>query len=136
MKHSHELFLRIAHEVAKESTAERLKVGAVIAKEGSIIEFGYNGTPSGWSTNICEENGVTSSVVIHAEMNTIAKCARLGKPVGDSILYITHAPCIDCAKHILASGIKGVVYSEDYRKDDGLHVLRQGGIYVTKFYSD
>ena len=141
MKHNHQLFVDIAKRVSQESTATRLKVGAVIASEGSIIDVGYNGTPAGWSTNTCEEVSdsgalVTKPEVIHAEMNALLKCAKLGKPVKGAILYITHAPCDGCAKHIIASGIKEIVYTDTYRSTLGLDILHQGGVKVTKWEQD
>lgn len=129
MKHNHRLFLDIAKRVAQESSATRLMVGAVIAKDGSLIEFGYNGTPPGWSNN-CEVNNATKPEVIHAEANCILKCAKLGKSVHGATLYLTHAPCFDCAKLILASGITGVWYDTDYRSMDGVRLLIEGGISV------
>lgn len=122
----------IAVRVANESSAERLKVGAVIAKDGSLIEFGYNGTPPGWD-NCCEIDNITRPEVIHAEMNALMKCARLGKSVLGATLYLTHAPCLEnCAKHILASGISEVWYLHDYRSSEGVELLRQGGVSVFK----
>jgi len=137
MKHNHKLFLDIAELVSEESSAVRLKVGAVIAKDGSIIDFGYNGTPPGWdnSCEICDERGVltTKPEVIHAEMNCILKCAKLGKSVAGATLYLTHNPCQECAKSIVASGISEVWYVHDYRCDRGVQILKSSGVRVFKY---
>lgn len=139
MKHNHQLFIDIAERVAKESTATRLQVGAVVAKDGSIIEIGYNGTPPGWHTNECEylEEGFTvprtKPEVIHGEMNALLKCAKLGKPTNGAILYVTHAPCHNCAISILASGISEVYYVNKYRDELGLDILKEGKVKVTQW---
>jgi dCMP deaminase len=118
------VFVNIAREIAKLSHCERSKVGAVIVKEGNIVSFGYNGTPSGMD-NCCERWGVTKQETIHAEMNAILKAARTGHAVDGATLYITMSPCVDCSKLILQSGIKRVVYLEEYRKTDGVDFLKK-----------
>ncbi len=97
-------------------------------KDKMIISDGYNGTPSGFE-NVCEdENGVTKPYVLHAEANAITKIARSGNNSGGATLYVTAAPCIECAKLIIQAGICRVVYSEDYRIEDGANLLRRAGI--------
>lgn len=117
-------YLNIAREISGLSHCERAKVGAVIVKDGNIIAFGYNGTPAGMD-NCCERDNVTKPEVIHAEMNAILKAARSGYSVDGSTLYLTLSPCTECAKLILQSGIKRVVYRDQYRKTDGIDFLNQ-----------
>ncbi|MCR5561131.1 MAG: CMP deaminase, partial [Bacteroidales bacterium] len=93
---------------------------------------GYNGTPSGFE-NICEdENGVTKPYVLHAEANAITKVAQSGNSAAGATLYVTASPCMECSKLIIQSGIKRVVYSEEYRLDDGIKLLRRAGVEVEK----
>jgi len=119
-----QVYLNIAKEVSSLSHCERSKVGAVLVKDGNIIAFGYNGTPSGMN-NCCERNDATVPEVIHAEMNAILKAARSGYAVGGAELYLTLSPCVDCAKLILQSGIKRVLYLQEYRKTDGVDFLKK-----------
>jgi len=119
-----EVYLNIAKEVSSLSHCQRSKVGAILVKDGNIIAFGYNGTPSGLD-NCCERDNVTVPEVIHAEMNAILKAARSGYAVEGADLYITLSPCSECAKLILQSGVKRVVYFEQYRKTDGIDFLKQ-----------
>ena len=95
-----------------------------------IISDGYNGTPSGFE-NVCEdENNVTYPYVLHAEANAITKIARSNNNSEGATLYVTDSPCIECAKLIIQAGIKRVVYSRQYRLDDGLQLLKKAGIEV------
>jgi dCMP deaminase len=107
-------FINIAKEIGSLSYCTRSKVGAVLVKDGNVISFGYNGTPSGMD-NSCEENNVTKEEVIHAEMNAILKAAKSGNAVDGSTLYLSLSPCKNCCKLIVQSGIKRVVYLEEYR---------------------
>lgn len=116
------VYVNVAKEVATLSHCVRSKVGAVLVKDGNIISFGFNGTPSGMD-NCCEENNVTLPQVIHAEVNAILKAAKTGNSVDGSTLYLTLSPCMNCAKLILQSGIKRVVYLEAYRDMDGPNFL-------------
>ena len=141
-------FMKTAETFANLSTARRKKVGAIIVKDNRIISIGYNGTPSGWDNN-CEdriysspwgseyidEEGITYSLktkpeVIHAEMNAIAKLAKSTESGDGSSMFITCAPCMDCAKMIFQTGIKEVFYAEDYRDDAGINFLNKCGITV------
>ena len=130
-------YFDIAERVSELSYANRLKVGAVIVKDDRILSYGYNGTPAGFD-NSCETelNGdlVTKPEVIHAEQNAILKIARHGDSSSGATLFITHAPCVDCAKLILQSGISRVYYRQDYRSTAGIDLLRKSnfGILVTK----
>ena len=118
------VFINIAKETSTLSHCVRSKVGAVLVKDGNIISFGYNGTPSGMD-NHCEENGITLNHVIHAEVNAVLKAAKTGNSVDGSTLYLTLSPCLDCSKVILQSGIKRVVYLTKYRNSEGIDFLNQ-----------
>lgn len=123
-------YIRMAGIWAENSYCTRRQVGALIVKNQRIISDGYNGTPSGFE-NICEdENNVTKPYVLHAEANAITKIARSNNSSDGATLYVTASPCIECAKLIIQSGIKRVVYSEKYRLEDGLELLKRAGIEV------
>lgn len=123
-------YLRMARIWAENSYCQRRKVGALVVKNNMIISDGYNGTPSGFE-NVCEdENNLTKPYVLHAEANAITKLARSSNNSDGSTLYITAAPCIECAKLIIQAGIKRVVYGEKYRLDDGLQLLRRANIEI------
>ena len=95
-----------------------------------IISDGYNGTPTGF-VNICEdENNVSKPYVLHAEANAITKLARSSNSSEGATLYVTASPCIECAKLIIQSGIKRVIYTEQYRLTEGVDLLRRAGIEV------
>jgi dCMP deaminase len=119
---------------AKLSRARRLQVGAIVVKDGRIISIGYNGTPAGWDNN-CEdvqEDGSlkTKPEVVHAEMNAIGKLAKSNESGDGSTMFITHAPCVECAKLIAVSGIKKVYFGAAYRSDDGVVFLQRCGVEV------
>ena len=138
-------FMDTAARFAALSSAVRLKVGAVVVKDNRIISIGYNGMPSGW-TNECEEvvtptlpylsgDGPilkTKDEVIHAEANAISKLARSNESGLGSSMFITHAPCIHCAKLIYGAGIEKVYYRNTYRDTIGLEFLEQAGIKIEK----
>ena len=121
-------YMRMASIWAENSYCKRRQVGALIVKDKMIISDGYNGTPSGFE-NVCEdENNVTKPYVLHAEANAITKIARSNNSSEGATLYVTASPCIECAKLIIQAGIKRVVYSERYRLEDGIDLLRKAGI--------
>ena len=123
-------YLRMARIWAENSYCVRRKVGALVVKDKRIISDGYNGTPSGFE-NVCEDdNNVTKPYVLHAEANAITKLARSSNNSDGSTLYVTAAPCIECSKLIIQSGIKRVVYGEKYRLEEGLDLLRKANIEV------
>ena len=123
-------YLEMARIWAQNSYCQRRQVGALVVKNGMIISDGYNGTPSGFE-NICEDdNGVTKPYVLHAEANAITKLARSNNNSDGATIYITASPCIECAKLIIQSGIKRVVYGEKYRLMDGIELLERAGIEV------
>jgi dCMP deaminase len=121
-------YLEMALIWAQNSYCKRRQVGALIVKEKMIISDGYNGTPSGFE-NVCEdEDGVTKPYVLHAEANAITKVAKSHNSSENSTLYVTTSPCMECAKLIIQSGIKRVVYCNRYHKTDGLDLLKRAGI--------
>lgn len=128
-------YLEMASVWAKNSYCTRRKVGAIIVKDRMIISDGYNGTPSGFE-NVCEDNGVTKPYVLHAEANAITKVAKSSNSSDGATLYVTAAPCMECAKLIIQAGIRRVVYSEEYRIMDGADLLRRAGVEVMKLDPD
>lgn len=120
-------YLRMATIWSENSYCRRRKVGALIVRDNMIISDGYNGTPSGFP-NICEENDVTFPYVLHAEANAITKVARSSNSSDGATLYVTASPCMECSKLIIQAGIKRVVFSDLYRIQDGLELLRKAGI--------
>lgn len=132
-----EAYMDIAFRIAKLSTARRLQVGAIIVKDDRIISLGYNGTPHGWD-NDCEHQDThtgeltTKAEVLHAESNCIAKLAGSIESGKDATLFVTHQPCMECAKLIYQTGIKTVYFQETYRLNDGLEFLNKAGIKVVQ----
>ena len=125
-------YLKMAKIWASNSYCKRRQVGALLVKDNMIISAGYNGTPAGFE-NICEdENGVTKPYVLHAEANALTKVAKSGNSAEGATLYVTASPCLECSKLIIQSGIRRVVYSDEYRLDDGIKLLRRAGIEVEK----
>jgi len=133
-----DLYMDWAKRSAQLSHARRLQVGAVIVKDDSVISYGYNGMPADWD-NDCENvigyhHGEpvykTKPEVLHAESNAIAKLAKSTNSGLGATLFVTHSPCLQCAKLILQSGISSVYYNENYRDDSGLTFLQKSGIIV------
>lgn len=133
------LYMDIAKRVGDLSYARRLHVGAVIVKDDTVISYGYNGMPAGWD-NDCEDilvDGISSQLktkpeVLHAESNAIAKLAKSNNSGLGADMFITHSPCLDCAKLIYQSGIKRVWFGENYRNDNGIRFLKQSGVELTQ----
>jgi len=145
-----EAYMDVAERFAQLSSATRLQVGAIVVKDDRIISIGYNGMPAGWD-NCCEYEEVhpysdiepgqqlektgqlkTKPEVLHAESNAIAKLARSPESGEGATIFITHAPCIDCAKLIYQSGIATVYYKNEYRSTQGVEFLKKSNIWVTK----
>jgi len=123
-------YLEMAKIWAKNSYCKRRQVGALIVQGRMIISDGYNGTPEGFD-NVCEdENDKTKPYVLHAEANAITKVAKSNNSSEGATLYITTSPCLECAKLIIQSGIRRVVFCDNYRKDDGISLLHRAGIEV------
>ena len=143
-------YMDVADRFSKLSSAKRLQVGAIVVKDDRIISIGYNGMPSGWDNNCEHEDigfsdavfGETQSLVnrglktrpevLHAESNAIAKLARSSESGDGATLFVTHQPCMECAKLIYQSGIKAVYYAHPYRLNDGLDFLQKSNINVIK----
>ena len=135
--------MKTAETFAELSHARRLHVGAIVVKDDRIISIGYNGMPAGWDNN-CEDEVVmeqdekfvnvlkTKSEVLHAETNAIAKLAKSNESGLGASMFITHAPCLDCAKLIYQSGISSVLYRDAYRDTGGVTFLEKSGIQVTQ----
>ena len=148
-------YMKVAETFAELSSAKRLHVGSIIVKDDRIISIGYNGMPSGWD-NECEDkiycddgewseqlypkesnqwiryNLKSKPEVLHAETNAIAKLAKSTESGLDATLFVTHAPCLDCAKLVYQSGINSVYYRNSYRNDDGIKFLEKAGVQVEK----
>lgn len=143
--------MQTAHIFAELSHARRLHVGAIVVKDDRIISIGYNGMPSGWDNN-CEDETVelysefegaihrtvlkTKPEVLHAERNALDKLAK-GNEGGDgATMFITHSPCLECAKSIYGAGIKEIYYGKDYRSEDGIHFLKKCGVKISKLIEE
>ncbi len=123
-------YLRMAYVWAENSYCIRRQVGALLVKEKMIISDGYNGTPEGFE-NICEDDeNATKAYVLHAEANAITKIAKSNNNSLGATLYVTASPCPECSKLIIQSGIKRVVYAEEYRHTQGLDWLRRANIEI------
>lgn len=133
-------YMKTAETFAELSHARRLHVGAIIVKDDRIISIGYNGMPAGWE-NDCEttiqhsDDTVelkTKPEVLHAETNAIAKLAKSTESGDGAVLFVTHMPCLDCAKLIFQSGIRSVFYRDSYRSTEGIAFLEKSGVTVEK----
>ncbi|WP_073169400.1 deoxycytidylate deaminase [Tangfeifania diversioriginum] len=123
-------YLKMAMIWSQNSYCKRRQVGALLVKEKMIISDGYNGTPSGFE-NICEdENNHTKPYVLHAEANAITKVAKSNNSSDGATLYVTSSPCLECSKLIIQAGIKRVVFTESYRLDDGINLLKRANVEV------
>lgn len=132
--------MNIASQVADMSYARRLKVGAIVVKDDRIISLGYNGMPAGWDNNCeIEESAADSKLilttkpeVIHAERNAIDKLASSHESGKDAFMFITHSPCLECAKSIYTAKIAVVYYGTEYRSAAGIDFLRKCGVEVAQ----
>ena len=123
-------YLEMAAVWAKNSYCKRRQVGVLLVKDRMIISDGYNGTPAGFE-NICEDDeGHTKPYVLHAEANAITKVAKSGNNSKGATMYVTTAPCLECAKLIIQAGITRLVYKDDYRISDGIDLLKRAGIEI------
>ena len=136
-----EAYMKTAETFGSLSHAIRLKVGAIVVKDNRIISIGYNGTPAGWD-NECEDTfhhhelgtctTITKAEVLHAESNAVAKLAKSSESGCGATMFVTHAPCIDCAKLVYQSGIATVYYKNEYRSTQGLEFLTKSNVDVIK----
>ncbi len=123
-------YLKMANIWAQNSYCKRRQVGALLVKDQMIISDGYNGTPSGFE-NICEdESDKTKPYVLHAEANAITKVAKSNNSSEKATMYVTSSPCLECAKLIIQAGIKRVVFTDSYRLEDGIDLLKRADIEV------
>lgn len=141
-------YMDVAQRTSELSYAVRLKVGAIIVKDNTILSYGYNGMPAGWD-NTCEYETLeisdavfgqpqtlntmglrTRPEVLHAESNAIAKVSRSTLSSDGSTMFCTHAPCIECAKLMFQSGVKSLYFKNYYRDNSGLEFLKRGKISV------
>jgi dCMP deaminase len=141
-----DLYMAWAERTAELSHAVRLHVGAVIVKDDTVISYGYNGMPAGWDNNcedeigqVLDDNGniiearlKTKPEVLHAESNAIAKLARSTNSGLGATMFVTHAPCLDCAKLIYQSGISSVLYRNSYRDTSGVTFLEKSGVKINQ----
>ena len=129
-------YLKMAAIWAQNSYCKRRQVGALLVKDKMIISDGYNGTPSGFK-NVCEdENDRTKPYVLHAEANAITKVAKSNNSSEGATLYVTSSPCLECAKLIIQAGIRRVVFTESYRIEDGINLLKRADIEVVQVEID
>ena len=139
-------YMTTAETFAELSHARRLHVGAIVVKDDRIISIGYNGMPAGWDNNCEDEIGHVLDVdenvveirlktrpeVLHAERNALDKLAKGNEGGLGSTMFITHAPCLECAKSIYGAGISHVFYRDSYRSEDGIQFLTKCGVTVTQ----
>ena len=139
-------YMKTAETFAECSTARRLHVGAIVVKDDRIISIGYNGMPAGWDNNCEDEIGKvlddndniievrlkTKPEVLHAEQNALTKLARSTESSNGATLFVTHAPCLDCAKLVYQSGINSIFYRNSYRDEIGIQFLEKAGVKVEK----
>lgn len=123
-------YLAMAAIWAQNSYCKRRQVGALLVKDKMIISDGYNGTPSGFENECEDDQNVTKPYVLHAEANAITKVARSNNSSDGATLYVTSSPCIECAKLIIQAGIARVVFSDNYRIDDGIKLLKRAKVEV------
>jgi len=123
-------YLEMARIWAQNSYCKRRQVGALIVKDKMIISDGYNGTPSGFENHCEDEEGKTKPYVLHAEANAITKVAKSSNSSENATLYVTTSPCLECAKLIIQSGIRRVVFCDKYHKEDGLQLLLRASIEI------
>ena len=127
------LYMGIAELNAKQSHCNRTKTGALIVYNDRLVSAGWNGTPPGDDNKCQDENNVTKPEVVHAEMNAILKAARDGVSVNGATMYVTLSPCSRCARAMIVSGIKRVVYRDAYRDSEGVDYLKTRGVDVLQW---
>jgi dCMP deaminase len=119
-----EYFSEFAKLTAKRSPCNRLNVGCILVKDNRVIATGYNGfLPNAPHESIIRDNHEQATV--HAEQNCIADCAKRGVNTLNSSAYITHYPCINCYKILVASGIKEIYYINDYKNDNLITIINE-----------
>lgn len=126
-----EYFTSLAYTTSLRSTCSRLQVGAVLVRNFNVVSIGFNGAPKGIRHCVHADNS-RCTLAVHAEANALIQASNAyGGTIG-SMMYVTHAPCWECAKLIVNAQIDHVFYSEEYRSTDGLSMLKLAGIPYTK----
>ena len=139
-----EYFMEMAELTAKRSTCARRQVGAVIVRDNRAVATGYNGAPRGIAH--CEEKGgclrqklgIPSGQrhelcrALHAEQNAIISAASMGNAIEGGTIYITHQPCVICAKMIVNAGIQRIVVREGYPDELSMEILDEAGLKVER----
>lgn len=127
----HDLYMRLAREVAKEATCPRAKVGAVLVSDRRIVATGYNGAPSG--VVHCKDDGcwlqkrgnlVSCRKAVHAELNALVNAAYTGASTKGAVMYCTYSPCVDCLKALINAGVSTVYYEHSYTDKMALRLFQ------------
>lgn len=131
------MYMEIATVVSKYSYSRKIQVGSIIVRDDRILSIGINGTPVGWPTNECEDIGPDGELyskdeVLHSEANAITKLAKSTESGEGAVMFITHSPCLQCAKLIVQTGIVHVYYQHEFWNLEGLHFLEKCNVPVTK----
>lgn len=140
-------FMTLAEQVATRTTCLRRGVGAVLVKERQILATGYNGVPSGLThcaVTGClrEQLGVPSGQRheicrgLHAEQNAIIQAAKFGISIKDSVIYVTHQPCVVCAKMLINAGVREVIYKNPYPDPLAQELIAESDMLLRVFKSD
>ena len=130
----HSAFLDMAIRFGQTSEASRLKVGALLVRNGKILSQGTNGQPPKWKTEVCEdEEGNTLPTVRHAEVACLEKLWNSTETAEGATMYVSHSPCLSCGIKIFTAGVTSVFYKEEYRSDEGVKFLLKNGVKVEKF---
>lgn len=132
----HDMLMGVAEVVALRGTCNRLKVGAVISREGRVLSTGYNGPPSGLPHCAHDQRYLAKdscSDAVHAEANAVAFAARFGVATEAADLYVTHSPCVTCAKLMINAGLSSVYFRIPFRDVSGIHLLASAGVSCFKF---
>lgn len=125
-------FITLSFLISNRSSCERLKVGCVLVKDTRVISVGYNGFLPGFPhESIVRDNHEQATV--HAEQNCITDCAKRGINASGATAYVTHYPCINCLKLLVAAGIKNIKYYNDYKNDEIIpKIFKDKGISLEK----
>lgn len=128
--------MQVARVIAARATCSRLHVGAVLTRDTRVVSTGWNGAPAGMPH--CSHDGTESRCEhsVHAEDNVVRFARKHKIPTRGATMYITHAPCLDCATVLLAAGVVRVVFGETYRSDAGIIALQEVGVQVETLERD
>ena len=127
-----EYFADLIKLTAKRSACQRLKVGCMLVRDNRIISQGYNGFIGGCLHKSIIRNGHEMATV-HAEQNAIVDCAKRGVSCDGATAYITHFPCLNCAKLLISAGIENIYYIDDYNNDEVVYtILKERNCFLKK----